>query len=368
MGHWTAVVEYVFWVATAWQVIAWLLMGRAAWRPVPPSTFPDSGPGLSIVVCARNEANHLLKNLPSLLSQAYRPIEVVVVDDDSDDETKNILTSLRQTFSHLRIVEIRNKRFGGKKRALEAGIRATRYDWLLLTDADCRAASAQWAAGMIHQARSGAEIVLGIGLYEQHPGWLNRFIRFETALTALQYVAAAMWGHPYMGVGRNLLYHKRVFEAVGGFKRHLNLVSGDDDLLVNEAGKLFATSVSVHPRTFTFSEPKKTIKGWYRQKRRHLSTATRYERAHQLWLGLLSVSLLCHYVMGAILVAFGLGWMALGAWGFRQMVVHGVMLPWMIRLRQEDLGKWLFVLDGLLALYYVFFGLQVLVMRKTNTW
>ncbi len=220
----------------------------------------------------------------------------------------------------------------------------------------------------MHQARSGSDIVLGIGLYEQRPGWLNRFIRFETVLTALQYSAAAMWGRPYMGVGRNLLYGRHVFEAVDGFNRHLNLASGDDDLLVNEAGKFFETSVSVHPRTFTFSEPKETIKSWYRQKRRHLSTATRYERAHQLWLGLLSASLLCHYVAGAVLVASGLGRIALAGWAFRQMVMHGVMLPWMARLRQKDLGKWLPVLDGVLVLYYGFFGLQILVTRKTNTW
>lgn len=367
-SQWIAILEVLFLVATGWQVLNWLGLGRAAWRKEPPAQWADTGPGVSIVVCARNEADRLIKNLPRLFTQTYRPLEIVVVDDDSDDETQNILTSLSRSFKSLRIVKICDKKFGGKKLALKAGIEAATYDWLLLTDADCYPASERWVAGMMHEARKGADIVLGIGLYERWPGWLNRFIRYETALTALQYGAAALWGQPYMGVGRNLLYHRRVFEAANGFTHHLDLISGDDDLLINEVASEFHTSIRVHPGTFTLSEPKKTIPDWYRQKRRHLSTATRYKRAHQLWLGSVSASLLVHYVSGAALVAVGLGQIAMAGWLLRQVVMHAVMWPWLLRLRQQDLGWWLVALDGLLCLYYGLFGIRFLVTRKTNTW
>ncbi len=366
--QWIAIIEWLFVLATGWQMLVWLAMGRIAWRKQPAPRWADTGPGVSIVVCARNEAERLIKNLPRLFAQTYRPLEIVVVDDDSNDETQNILTSLSRSFSSLRIVKISNKKFGGKKPALKAGIEAARYDWLLLTDADCYPASDGWVAGMMHEARKGADIVLGIGLYERLPGWLNRFIRYETALTALQYCSAAAWGHPYMGVGRNLLYHRRVFEAARGFTHHLDLLSGDDDLLINEVASAFSTSVSVHARTFTLSEPKKTIPDWYRQKCRHLSTATRYKRAHQLWLASVSASLLAHYLTGAVLVAVGLGQMAMAGWLLRQVAVHAVMWPWLQRLRTQDLGWWLVWLDALLGLYYGLFGIRFLVTRKTNTW
>lgn len=367
-AQWSAIIEWLFLLATGWQILVWVALGRAAWRKQPVQAWADTGPGVSIVVCARNEAERLIKNLPRLFAQTYRPLEIVVVDDDSNDETQNILTSLSRSFKYLNIVKISDKKFGGKKLALKAGIEAAKYEWLLLTDADCHPASDRWVAGMMHEARKGADIVLGIGLYERLPGWLNRFIRYETAVTALQYCAAAAWGHPYMGVGRNLLYHRRVFEAANGFSHHLDLISGDDDLLINEVASAFHTAVSVHPRTFTLSEPKKTTQDWYRQKCRHLTTATRYKRVHQLWLGSVSASLLAHYLAGALLVAVGLGQIAMAGWLLRQIAVYAVMRPWLQRLRTQDLSWWLAGLDGLLCLYYGVFGIRFLVTRKTNTW
>jgi len=53
-------------------------------------------------------------------------------------------------------------------------------------------------------------IVLGYGAYEKISGsFLNKIIRFETMLTAVQYFSWAKIGCPYMGVGRNLAYKKK---------------------------------------------------------------------------------------------------------------------------------------------------------------
>jgi hypothetical protein len=59
-------------------------------------------------------------------------------------------------------------------------------------------------------------IVLGYGGYEKIANsFLNKLIRFETLLTAMQYFWAKV-GHPYMGVGRNLTYKKEEFFNVNG--------------------------------------------------------------------------------------------------------------------------------------------------------
>ncbi len=366
--EWLSWLVFSFYAATAWQIAWWLLLAKAAWRKSAPPKWPTEGPGVSIIICARNEADRLIKNLPHICTQTYKPIEIIVVDDASIDKTQKILTSLSCSYKNLRTIKITNKTIIGKKQALNAGIRAATYDWLLFTDADCRPASTHWVAGMMAQVRQGAAIVLGIGLYEREAGWLNRFIRFETALTALQYCAAAFWHAPYMGVGRNLLYHKSVFKEAKGFSEHLNLASGDDDLLVNAVGRKFKTAAALHPQTFTLSEPKKTITSWYYQKCRHFTAADKYKRSHQIVLASVASAQMYHYLSGSVLFAIGLGQIALTGWSVKLLALHAVMWPWLRRIGQSDLMRWLWILDGALALYYGFFGLKFWVTRKTNSW
>ena len=95
----------------------------------------------------------------------------------------------------------------GKKFALTLGIKAAKYDYLLLTDADCYPRDKDWISSMA-QHFSNKTIVLGYGAYEKHKGLLNKLVRFDTFQVAMQYFSYALIGKTYMGVGRNLAYKK----------------------------------------------------------------------------------------------------------------------------------------------------------------
>ena len=84
-----------------------------------------------------------------------------------------------------------------------------------------------------------------------------------------------------MGVGRNLGYRKDLFMEHGGFKSHLDLQSGDDDLFVNEVAHKANTGVVLGDAAITRSEPKTSWQAWWRQKRRHLTTGIRYRAVHK---------------------------------------------------------------------------------------
>src|SRR5690606_12086614 len=105
----------------------------------------------------------------------------------------------------------------GKKYAITLGIKAAKYDWILLTDADCRPNTNQWINAISSRFVGDKDFVLAYSAYEQRAGFLNLFIRFETLFTAIQYIAYALAGNPYMGVGRNLAYRKAVFLENKGF-------------------------------------------------------------------------------------------------------------------------------------------------------
>ena len=125
---------------------------------------------ISVVVCAKNEAVYLKKHLPHLLAQEYPHFEVVVVNDNSDDESAKILQDFEQKYpERLRILTLKEKKGMGKKAALTAGIEFARYEWLLLTDADCRPESPLWIATMQVAIEPSTEMLLGVSpIYSIH--------------------------------------------------------------------------------------------------------------------------------------------------------------------------------------------------------
>ena len=233
---------------------------------------------VSIIVCARNEASNLRKNLPLILEQDYPEFEVIVVNDRSEDETEEILKELATNYNNLRVSGVRNDPMftHGKKLALTLGIKASCYDWLLLTDADCQPAGKNWLYRMQQNFAPDIDIVLGYGGYKKGKGIINLLVRFETLFTAMQYLGMAAAGKTYMGVGRNLAYRKTLFFNNRGFASHSNLYSGDDDLFVNETANSTNTAVEMHPESFTWSDAETTFKSWFFQKKRHLTTGPRY--------------------------------------------------------------------------------------------
>ena len=82
---------------------------------------------VSIIVCARDEAENLANNLPGVLVQTYRSThEVVLVNDNSQDETRYLLEGLHKQFRQLNIVELKQeaKLIPGKKFPLSVGVKS----------------------------------------------------------------------------------------------------------------------------------------------------------------------------------------------------------------------------------------------------
>ncbi len=263
-----------------------------------------SGQPVSVIICARDEAENLEKNLPLILKQDYPDYEVIVVNDCSDDNTEEVLTRMKNEFKNLKYTKItKDPRFShGKKLALSIGMKAAAFEWVLLTDADCRPASPHWISHMQKHFIPPREIVLGYGGYERERGFLNKLIRYDTFFIALQYFSFALAGLPYMGVGRNLAYRRPLFFSNRGFASHLKLESGDDDLFVNEVANKNNTSVEFNPSAHTISIPGKTWKEWIMQKKRHLTTGLHYKGASPFWLGLENGSRLVFYVSFLLLI------------------------------------------------------------------
>ena len=287
-------------------------------------------PGVSVLVCAHNEAYNLSAYLYALLSQDYPTYEVIVVDDGSEDKTREVIESYMVQDKRLRTTFVPKEARvrSTKKLALTLAAKAAQYDYLLLTDADCTPESTHWISEMMRgfmpsteyrvqstenrvltthcSLLNTKEIVLGFGAYFYEKGFVNRLVRYDTLFNGLHYLSAAAHGHPYMGVGRNLAYKKELFFKTGGFKKMMNNRAGDDDLFVNHVANRKNTAVVCSRESITWSPSKTTMRDWWQQKRRHLSVSHDYRLGTKIRLALEPMSRgLFYLAVIVLLVAFG---------------------------------------------------------------
>tara|TARA_B110000967_G_scaffold203905_1_gene245390 strand:- start:554 stop:1657 length:1104 start_codon:yes stop_codon:yes gene_type:complete len=242
---------------------------------------------ISIIVCAKNEFQNLKDKLPFILEQDYPNYEVIVVNDQSIDDTADLLKKFKKQYQRLIVVTIEKhiNQHTGKKLALTLGIKTAKHEHLLLTDADCIPNSRNWAMKMCSNFKS-ADIVLGYGDYVKKKGLLNKLIRFDTFNVAQQYLAYALSGQTYMGIGRNMAYKKSLFFENKGFAKHLHIPSGDDDLFIQEIANKNNVRIEISEQAHTKSEVIEKWGEWVYQKRRHITTAPLYKKKFKILLGI----------------------------------------------------------------------------------
>ncbi len=361
----------IFIIATAIQLGLWtVLFSKLAFFKQKSFSNKESEIPVSIIICARNEATNLENNLHRILNQNYRSFEVIVVDDNSNDTTHNILLKYHIEYTNLCSLKVTNKPEGsGKKFALSKGIEAAKNDVLLLTDADCIPNSLNWIRDMVQPLDNSVKIVLGYAPYFEAKGFLNKLIRYETTLTAMQYFSFALIGQPYMGVGRNLVYSKSLYQKADGFKKHDHLVSGDDDLFINEIATSDNVGIVIKKSSFVYSAAKKSWKAFYRQKARHLTTGKHYKLKHKVILGLYSSSHFLHYLAGLALIIldFSTIFAVVIIYLMRISVVLMLCRPILKKLQDSSLLKWYPILDAFFVLYYLIFSPN-LFKGNTDQW
>jgi poly-beta-1,6-N-acetyl-D-glucosamine synthase len=333
--------------------------------------LPETKLPISVIISARNEAQNLTQNLESILTQKYPDFEVVVVNDCSFDNSDVVLEEFKKSYTNLKVVTItEHTRFKtGKKFALTLGIKAASNEHLLFTDADCQPATPSWITRMAAKFTGDTQIVLGYSPYYKSNNFLNGLIRFETLKTAINYLSAALNGDAYMGIGRNLAYTKTLFFGAKGFASHMHVISGDDDLFVNQNATAINTAIEIHPDTFVFTSAKNTIASLFRQKTRHMGVGKLYKARHRKKLSIDALSGLLFYslLIGCL------------CWRFEAYAVLLILfvLRWIIQLiiyrkifKKLGEARFLWYLPFFDYVYYVYINLFGLIgtFRRTRQW
>jgi hypothetical protein len=213
------------------------------------------------------------------------------------------------------------------------------------------------------------EVVLGYGGYNEEKGFLNKMIRFDTFFIALQYLGFALIKAPYMGVGRNLAYRKSLFMKNKGFASHAHVLSGDDDLFINEVAKGKTTSVEFSHEAHTRSIPKTNFNSWTYQKKRHLSTGKYYRVLPQFLLGGEILSRFFFYVSVLLLSINPDTWIiGLSALFFRWIIQLIIFNGAMNKLNEKKILLFSLLFDLILPLLNIFLYSINTLNSKQNKW
>jgi cellulose synthase/poly-beta-1,6-N-acetylglucosamine synthase-like glycosyltransferase len=290
-----------------------VIFGRTAWfksiRKSSKNQIPEEG--VTVLVAAHNEFQNLKVLIPKLFEQDYPKFDVMIVNDRSTDRTKRLLEEMMGIYPKLRSVTVKYtpNHVTPKKFALTLGIKVSKNDVILLTDADCMPTNNQWIRKMTEPIREdGKTFSIGFSGYAVKSSLLNKWIQFETMLTALFYFSFGLWKAPFMGVGRNLCYRRSFFMEVKAFRGLWHLEGGDDDLFVNQYATGKNSAIVIDPDAVTTSIPKETWKEYLVQKKRHLNAGQYYRGEDKRKIGLFSLSHALYWI-GAIglMIYFGVG-------------------------------------------------------------
>lgn len=208
----------------------------------------SSLPGVSVIVHARENSHRLAASLPDLLAQQYPgPYEVIVVNDGGGDAVSDIVTRLSHSHANLRLTFVPENahNLSRRKLSITLGVKASHYDYVVITSAECRVPSSRWLASMARHFAAGREVVLGTAVVKGDEGDLGFMARLDETANALTWLGRAIARRPYRGTGYNLGYSRELFFAHKGFSRTLNLHEGDDDLFINEISNGDNTAVEL---------------------------------------------------------------------------------------------------------------------------
>ena len=245
----------------------------------------DNPVKVSVIIPARNEA-HCIGNILNLLKNQTYPsefIEIIIVDDDSTDDTYKIVNSFTEQNSLLncKILRISENKSNikYKKQAVSKAISISEGDLIITTDADC-SVGPDWIKCIVSAYRkTNAKMLVGMVAYHNDNTVFEKMQHLEFLSLIASGIAAIQSGFPIMCNGANLIYEKKAYHDVNGFYSNDKFASGDDVFLLLKIKKYFGNNsifALTDPRTLVYTQASKTLKDFTNQRLRWASKTSGY--------------------------------------------------------------------------------------------
>lgn len=238
------------------------------------SQSSNARPPLSIVVCARNEADNLRNNLPLIFEQDYTAeFEVIVVNDCSSDDSQGVLKELQLKYPNLIIRKLVAATIveTGRSISLGVGIKAAHFDNVVLCDANCKPTSPNWLSA-ISEGLDGTKVVVS-----HTRGTKNSLLRADRFFVSINELSSAIANRPYSTSGENMAFHKSFFYNNNGFNPLLSTGDQVERVFYNKIAKN-NTNVLVTPDAINVSGLEYNFRMWKTEKKKNWYSSRLYSQ------------------------------------------------------------------------------------------
>ena len=231
-------------------------------------------PPISIIFTPHDNAQELAKNLPLYLNQDYpTDFQVIVVAPQNDHETSDVLKRFASnTHLYTTFIPESSRYMSKKKLAITLGVKAAKYDWVLMADICCFPTGDNWLKALARNCQEEKELVVGYTRYEDET---PDYRRFERYYLARYFIHEYQHNRAYACPFNALVFRKKTFLQAEGFRGNLKYIRGEYDFMVNKYAKADNLTFENSPEG-TLIEEAPTDKVWlgghlfYMENRQHL--------------------------------------------------------------------------------------------------
>ena len=331
-------------------------------------------PPLSVIIVTKDSASMLKDNLPAILEQDYPEFEVIVVNDESAGEDEDILKILGSRYRHLyRTFIPKSARYVSRKKlGVAMGIKASKYDWIVVTEPYCKPESKDWLRSLSRNFVPGTDIVLGYCNYSYGKGIFAKRIIADMLMVSMRFLGKAIGGNPYMGIGRNMAYRKDIYLQHKGFYNQLTLSRGDDDLFINEIADSRNTKVCVDSNSIMRMPLPKYRKTWkddkigYEVTGNHYKGTARISNSLETWsASLFNLSVIVALCIGILNKEWIFTSCIFAAWLIRTITAMTVFCK-TAKAMGEKVSAYLFIYDIMRPLYSLSLKIGYITRHKSD--
>lgn len=203
-------------------------------------------PAVSIVLMTDRDAEKLDRKLDIIFRQDYNAdFEVVVVTEKGDSEVQDVLKRRAdEPRLHSTFIPATSRYMSTRKLGITLGVKAAKYEWIVLLDADTAPISEHWLSTLTKYSGNDNNLTIGYSNYQSEDS--KGYYRYERLLLSHYLLPMAGSGKAYIANGTNFMFRRKEFIEQDGYRGNLQYAHGEYDFIVNKLSH-HASGISIMP-------------------------------------------------------------------------------------------------------------------------
>ena len=306
---WVDLVTNAYWALGLGYVVLFLAFAYFWFGKKEAVGMLESLPQVSLVIAIRNEQTNLAALFAHLRQLNYPALEVLLVDDQSEDESLALMqqaaVQAQAVGGHWRVLQSVGS---GKKAAISTALAVAKGELIVTTDADC-GFSPEWIDLLVAPfSDQNIQLVAGPVMTTAHPNYFfSAFQQVEWTSILLVTRLSFSTGIPFMCSAANMTYRKSAFEQVNGYAGNGQFLSGDDEFLLKKILHTYGKTAVKYlhqPQLLVTTQPQSNWTSFLAQRARWASKWRRHDLGH-LIIAALPALLLLLFLVSPLLLLLG---------------------------------------------------------------